>query len=109
MSNRFVFRGFQDTDTERSANQRLARILDGAPYDSTSSALLEKVDGRFFASIDIYSTHGPFIARVSAETASEAVDKALAKVSELLEHWRALRFSHQGRVWGFPFADMGRA
>src|SRR5579885_3616410 len=95
MSARFVFMGLEDPELERSASLRLSRLMDGAPYDSSSAALLRKAENGFWASIDIYSTHGPFAARVSATTAAEAINKALTKVSERLENWRAKRFSQR--------------
>jgi hypothetical protein len=109
MSSHFFFSGVQDELLEKEANQRLCRLMDGAPYDATSAALLQKVEHGFLASIDIYSTHGPFTARVSAPTAEEAIDKALVRVGERLEKWRVMRFSKHPD-WIAPLApDMGVA
>ncbi len=95
MSTRFVFMGLEDPDLERSATLRLSRLMDGAPYDSSAAALLKKAENGFWASIDIYSTHGPFAARVTATTAAEAINRAISKISECLENWRTKRFSQR--------------
>ena len=110
MSSKFLFRGVEDENLEREANQRLARLMDGAPYDSSVAALLEKGARGYWAAIDIYSTHGPFVTRVSAPTAREAVDRSLTKIAERLEAWRLRRFSHRGNGWSPPtIPDVGVA
>ena len=98
MSSRFVFRGFGDESLEKEASQRLSRLMDGAPYDATSAALLEKIDSGYSASVDIYSTHGPFMARAVAPTAKEALDKVLVKIGQRLESWRLRRFNFAADV-----------
>jgi hypothetical protein len=102
MSHRFVFCGIQDQDLEKMATQRLSRLMDGAPYDSTCAALLEKVDTGYSASIDIYSTLGQFMTRVSAASPRDAVEKALARMTERLKQWQTRRFSTPEPQWFAP-------
>jgi|SRR5579885_2504509 len=107
MSSRFLFKGIQDDVLEKEANLRLSRLMDGAPYDATCAALLEKNADRYWASVDIYSTHGPFVARAAAPSAREALDRALVKIGERLDRWRAKRFNQRERA---PLApDVGVA
>jgi hypothetical protein len=92
MSNRFVFVGFEDSALNELAARRLSLVMDGAPYDSSSAALIERLADGYYASIDVYSTSGPFAVRTHAPSAREAMDRALARLDEKLQLWRARKF-----------------
>jgi hypothetical protein len=89
MSNRFVFVGFEDPALSELAARRLSLVMDGAPYDSSCAALIERLTDGYYASIDVYSTSGPFAVRTHAPTARVSMDRALNKLDEKLQHWRA--------------------
>ncbi len=93
MFNRFVYRHFEpDLSVRIVAERLLDKIMDEAPYSATVIGLLEyREDGRFQASIEIYSRHRMFRASTAKDEPDLALEKAASKILRQLDRWKSKR------------------
>ncbi len=88
----FNFIGFTpDDDTKKKAYLAVERLLDMSPYGSMVVALLQKDDVSYRCAIEIYSKHGPFIARASDASPDVALESVVRSLSKKLERWKEAR------------------
>ncbi len=88
----FNFIGFApDDETRRKANLALERLLDIAPYGSIAVALLQKDEVSYQCAIEIYSKLGPFTARASDASPSDALEGVLRSLSKKMDRWKSMR------------------
>jgi ribosome-associated translation inhibitor RaiA len=87
------FRNFIPTlDLEKNAKSMLSRLFDFMPYDSSSSATIEREGDSYVVSIEIISNWGKFIARNVAESPRSALDLACRSMKTQIAKWHSLRF-----------------
>lgn len=93
MKNQFYFENFEPEFKLRfQANLVLSRIMDNAPYGSTSVALLVRQSAEsYHCALDIYSQQGPLIANAVGATPEQALNGMEEKMKKQCERWKSHR------------------
>lgn len=99
MTHDFKFIGFfPEEDLKWKANLSGGRLLDMAPYGSMMVAALQLEEGVYRCAVEIYSKHGPFVARSNDRDPYTALESVVRALSKKLENWKKLRRVSEGGI-----------
>lgn len=99
MFERFYFENFAPSEElEAFANLALYNVLDLAPQDSASTAIIERIGEHYTCRIEVVSRSGPFLVSVAANDPRSAVEKGVQKLKEKIDVWKKRRFRSRERV-----------
>jgi hypothetical protein len=105
MSNQFHFKNFEpDFKLRFQANLIVNRILDSAPVGAFGVGLLEKEgESSYRCALDIFSSHGPFMASAVSATPEQALEGLENRINRQIDWWK----SHRGGKSSPPSAFQG--